>query len=55
MGSSQHLPRIMHAWERTCNFIILKRICVKCFLLNASLTNYICSQLQTTVPCRAVR
>ena len=27
MGSSQRLPRIMHAWERTHNFIILKRIC----------------------------
>ena len=24
MGSSQRLPRIMHAWERMRNFIILK-------------------------------
>ena len=27
MGSSQHSPRIMRAWERMRNFIILKRIC----------------------------
>ena len=27
MGSSQRLPRIMCAWERMRNFIILKGIC----------------------------
>ena len=27
MGSSQRLPRIMRAWGRMRNFIILKRIC----------------------------
>ena len=27
LDSNQHLPRIMHAWERMHNFIIIKRIC----------------------------
>ena len=26
MGGSQRLPPIMHVWERTRNFIIIKRI-----------------------------